>query len=140
MTKRDMMRSSKAVVVLIVATALLASWVTLARAQAGDQTGPAGKTARLSIEVTAGPENKPVAEASVYLKYVAASKHGKQGKIELNLKTNQEGVTHSPEIPRGQVLIQVVAPNWKPFGQYYDAQSDDQTVQIHLERPATKWY
>lgn len=139
MTKRDMMRSSSAVVVLIVA-ALLASWVMLARAQAGDQTGPAGKTTRLSIEVTGGTENKPVAEASVYLKYVAVSKHGKQEKIELNLKTNQEGVTHSPEIPHGQVLIQVVAPNWKPFGQYYDAQSDDQTVQIHLERPTTKWY
>ncbi len=113
MTKRDMMRSSRAVVVLIVA-ALLASWVTLAPAQAGAQTGPAGKTARLSIEVTAGPENKPVAEASVYLKYVAVSKRGKQEKIELNLKTNQEGVTHSPEIPRGQVLIQVVAPAGNP--------------------------
>jgi hypothetical protein len=139
MTKRDMMRSSSAVAVLIVAV-LLASWVTLARAQTGDQTGPPGKTTRLSIEVTGGTENKPVAEASVYLKYVAVSKRGKQEKIELNLKTNQEGVTHSPEIPQGQVLIQVVAPDWKPFGQYYDAQSDDQTVQIHLERPTTKWY
>jgi hypothetical protein len=139
MTKRDMMRSGRAVVVLIVA-ALLASWVTLALAKAGALTGPPGKTTRLSIEVTAGTENKPVAEASVYLKYVAVSKRGKQEKIELNLKTNQEGVTHSPEIPQGQVLIQVVAPDWKPFGQYYDAQSDDQTVQIHLERPTTKWY
>ena len=139
MSRRDTMRSSRAVVVLSVA-ALLTSWVTLVQVKAGAQTGPPATMTRLSIEVTAGTENKPVAEASVYLKYVEVSKHGKQEKVELNLKTNQEGVAHSPEIPKGQVLIQVVAPDWKPFGQYYDAQSDDQTVQIHLERPATKWY
>ena len=89
------------------------------------------ETTRLTITVTGGDEKKPVADASVYLKYQ---------KIELNLKTNQEGKTHSPEIPQGKVLIQIVAPGWKTFGEYYYLQEEDQTIQIHLDRPATRWY
>jgi hypothetical protein len=97
------------------------------------------ETTRLTVTVTGGDEKKPVADASVYLKY-AVAKRIKDQKIELNLKTNQEGITHSPEIPRGKVLIQIVAPGWKTFGQYYDLQEEDPTVEIHLERPTTKWY
>ena len=89
--------------------------------------------------MTGGDEKKPVADASVYVKYVV-DKRIKDQKIELNLKTNQEGITHSPEIPQGKVLIQIVAPGWKTFGQYYDLQEEDQTVEIHLERPKTRWY
>lgn len=126
---------------MIAAMVLLLPWATMALAKAGDQqVYRPPVTTRLSIEVTGGDDKKPVPDASVYLKYVALTKHGKEEKVELNLKTNQEGVTHSPEIPQGKVLIQIVAPGWKTFGQYYDAQSDDQTIQIHLERPTTKWY
>ena len=90
------------------------------RSEAGRQ---AVETTRLTIEVTGGDEKKPVAEASVYVKYVVAVRQAGSKKIELNLKTNQEGVTHSPEIPQGKVLIQIVAPGWKTFGQYYDVQT-----------------
>jgi hypothetical protein len=135
------MKTNRSAAMMVAAVALLLPWVAIARARAGDQqVYRPSLTTRLSIEVTGGDDKKPVAEASVYLKYVSVNKHGKESKIELNLKTNQEGVTHSPEIPQGKVLIQIVAPGWKTFGQYYDAQSDDQTIQIHLERPTTKWY
>ena len=60
--------------------------------------------------------------------------------IEFNLKTNQEGVARSPEIPKGKILIQIVAPTWKTFGEYFDVNQDEQTIQIHLVRPTTKWY
>jgi hypothetical protein len=121
--------------------ALLLCGVTLMRAAPGSQKkdDKQTETTRLTIEVTGGDEKKPVADASVYLKYVVA-KRVKDQKIELNLKTNQEGTTHSPEIPQGKVLIQIVAPGWKTFGEYYDLQEEDQTIQIHLERPATRWY
>jgi hypothetical protein len=135
------MGNNRGAAIMLAAIALLLPTVTLLGARTGDQqVYRPPLTARLSIEVTGGDEKKAVPDASVYLKYVAVNKHGKEEKIELNLKTNQEGVTHSPEIPQGKVLIQIVAPGWKPFGQYYDAQSDDQTIQIHLERPTTKWY
>ncbi len=123
------------------AIAALLSGVTLVAAAPGRQKKDAKQTetTRITLEVTGGDEKKPVADASVYLKYVIA-KRIKDQKLELNLKTNQDGVTHSPEIPQGKVLIQIVAPGWKTFGEYYDLEEEEQTIQIHLDRPATRWY
>lgn len=91
-------------------------------------------TSRLRIEVTGGDSNKPVADASIYLRFP------KEKKVELDLKTNQEGIARSPEIPQGKVLIQIVAPGWKTYGEYHDATDPEQTIQIHLDRPTTHWY
>jgi hypothetical protein len=89
---------------------------------------------RLRIEVTGGDTNKPVSEASVYLRFA------NDKKSELDLKTNQEGIARSPEIPKGKILIQIVAPGWKTYGEYHDVAETEQTIQIHLVRPTTKWY
>ena len=91
-------------------------------------------TSRLRIEVTGGDANKPVADASVYLRFPEKKKD------ELDLKTNLEGVARSPEIRQGKVLIQIVAPGWKTYGEYHDANEPEQTIQIHLLRPTTHWY
>ena len=91
-------------------------------------------TSRLRIEVTGGDTNKPVADASVYLRFPEKKKE------ELDLKTNQEGIARSPEIRQGRVLIQIVAPGWKTYGEYHDATEAEQTIQIHLVRPTTRWY
>ena len=125
--KRHVAAAAVAVVVLFLFGTAFAGSATGRQKKGGKQI----ETTRLTITVTGGDEKKPVADASVYLKYL---------KIELNLKTNQEGITHSPDIPQGKVLIQIVAPGWKTFGEYYDLQEENQTVEIHLERPTTKWY
>lgn len=96
-------------------------------------------TVRLTIVVTGGDEKKPVDSASVYVKFVEARMLAKDKKVEMNLKTNASGVCHSPEIPRGKVLIQVIAPGWKTFGEYYDVDQAEQTINIALSRPP-KWY
>jgi len=96
-------------------------------------------TVRLTIAVTGGDEKKPVDSASVYVKFVEARMLAKDKKIEMNLKTNVSGVCHSPEIPRGKVLIQVIAPGWKTFGEYYEVDQAEQTINIALSHPP-KWY
>ena len=90
---------------------------------------PAG-TATVRIELTGGDTKKPIEDASVYVKF---------NKIEFNLKTNQNGIARSPQVPKGRILIQIVAPGWKTFGQYYDITEDEQTIQINIERPSTRW-
>ena len=97
-------------------------------------------TCRLRIEVTGGEQKKPVADASVYVKYGDEEKILKGKAIELNLKTNQEGVARSPLIPKGRILIQIIAPGWKTYGEWHDVTEDEQTVSIQLVRPPTKWY
>ena len=98
---------------------------------------PSG-SAQVRIELTGGDTKKPIADASVYLKFTE-DKVLRDKKIEFNLKTNQNGVARSPQIPKGRVLIQIVSPGWKTFGQYYDIDQDEQTIQINLERPSNSW-
>ncbi len=97
------------------------------------------KPTRLRIEVTAGEKNQPVENASVYVKYLQERALAKDKKIEMNLKTNRDGVAKVPETPRGRVLVQVIAEGWKPFGRWYDLEEDEQTIKIRLEKPP-RWY
>ena len=97
------------------------------------------KDVRLTIVVTGGEDKKPVDSASVYVRYVEEHKHGKDKKIEMNLKTNQEGVCHVPVIPPGRFVVQVIADGWKTYGEYYDLNQSEQTINITLVRPP-KWY
>jgi hypothetical protein len=93
---------------------------------------------RLTIEVTGGDANKPVENASVYVKTL--NQHLiKDKKTEINVKTNQGGVAHIPAAPTGRVLIQVIAEGWKTYGHWHDITDQQQVIKVHLDRPP-KWY
>jgi|SRR5208283_131370 len=134
------MRFYRSLFVLCVLLVVLAGSLPI-RAQ--ENPAPPKNTApspvnRLTIEVTGGDGNKPVENASVYLKTVEQHLI-KDKKSEVNVKTNQEGIAHIPDIPLGRVLIQIVADGWKTYGHWYDITDPKQTIQIHLDRPP-KWY
>ena len=97
------------------------------------------KDVKLTIVVTGGEDKKPVDSASVYVRFVEEHKHGRDKKIEMNLKTNQSGICHVPVIPPGNFLVQVIADGWKTYGEYYDVNQTEQTININLSRPP-KWY
>jgi len=124
-----------------VAFPALLSLVACAFACAQQSTPPKDAPAqipRLTIEVTGGDANKPVENASVYVK-TEQERLIKDKKTEQNVKTNMTGVAHLPMPPVGRVLIQVVAEGWKPYGRWYDIADPKQVVKIHLDRPP-KWY
>jgi len=108
-------------------------------ADANAKADSGSKDARLTIVVTGGEDKKPIDSASVYVRYVEEHKHGKDKKIEMNLKTNQSGVCHVPVIPPGKFVVQVIADGWKTYGEYYDFSQTEQTINITLVRPP-KWY
>ena len=108
-------------------------------ADANARTDAGSKDVRLTIVVTGGEDKKPIDSASVYVRYVEEHKHGKDKKVEMNLKTNQSGVCHVPVIPPGKFVIQVIADGWKTYGEYYDSNQTEQTINITLVRPP-KWY
>ena len=94
---------------------------------------------RITIEVTGGDKEMPVENASVYFKYIEERKIRKDKKLELNVKTNRDGVAHVPDAPMGRVLIQVIAEGWKSYGRWFDITDPKQIIKLHLERPP-KWY
>jgi hypothetical protein len=108
-------------------------------ADAKAKSDAASNDGRLTIVVTGGEDKKPIDSASVYVRYVEEHKHGKDKKVEMNLKTNQSGVCHVPVIPPGKFLIQVIAEGWKTYGEYYDINQTEPTINILLVRPP-KWY
>lgn len=103
------------------------------------QTPRPGALNRITIEVTGGDNNVPVENASVYLRYIEERKLLKDKKLELNVKTNREGIAHVLEAKPGRVLIQIVADGWKSYGRWFDITDPKQTIKVHLERPP-KWY
>jgi hypothetical protein len=104
----------------------------------GKSVGPASAV-HLTIVVTGGEDKQPVDSASVYVRFVESKVLTRNKKIEMNLKTNMSGVSHVPEIPSGKILIQVIAPGWKTYGEYFEVNQAEQTINISLVRPP-KWY
>jgi hypothetical protein len=97
-------------------------------------------TVKLRIEVVGGADGKPIANASVYVRFNESGGFLHKDKLaELNFKTNQDGSAKVPEIPQGKILIQVIAKGWHTYGKWYDVDTDEQTIQVKLE-PPPHWY
>src|SRR5215471_6247429 len=94
---------------------------------------------RVRIEVVGGDTEAPVENASVYLKYTEEHKMRKDKKVQLNVKTNREGVAHVPDAPLGKALIQVIAEGWKTYGKWVEITDPRQTIRVKLEKPP-HWY
>ena len=125
---------------LLAATAVcLAAQDPAASSPAEKTSTPAEGPKRLTIEVTGGEKSVPIENASVYVKYIEEHIIKKDKKLELNVKTNREGVAHVAEAPVGRALVQIIAEGWKTYGRWYDITDPRQTIKIHLERPP-KWY
>ena len=130
---------------LALAAALVAVYSAAAQGPAPSTPTPKAATpkpdpqARVTIEVTGGEKETPVENASIYVKYIEERKLRKDKKMELNVKTNRDGVAHVPDAPLGRVLIQVLAEGWKSYGRWFDITDPKQTIKIRLERPP-KWY
>ena len=94
---------------------------------------------KLRIVVT-GSGDKPVASASVYVRYnVPGGLIHKDKLAELDLKTSQDGSVKVPVIPQGKILIQVIATGWHTYGKWYDIDQDEELIEIKLD-PPPHWY
>jgi hypothetical protein len=91
----------------------------------------------LTIEVK-NPAGKPVAHASVIVRFIkghSVFKLGKGIRKEWELRTNEEGIAKIPPIPQGTIQIQVIAKNYQTFGDNFDVDDEQKTVEIKLKPP-----
>jgi hypothetical protein len=85
---------------------------------------------------------KPVEHASVVVRFIkghSVVKLGKGIRKEWELQTNQEGIAKIPPIPQGTILIQVIAKNYQTFGDSFDIDEDEKTVEIKLKPPQPQY-
>jgi uncharacterized GH25 family protein len=95
----------------------------------------------LTIHVTS-KSGKPVEDASVIVKFVkghSVVKLGKSIRREWEMRTNQQGSVKIPPIPQGQILIQVIAKDYQTFGQTFDIDEEQKTVEITLNPPQPQY-
>jgi len=95
----------------------------------------------LQIHVT-NDLDKPVDNASVIVKFVegrSITKLGTKIRKSWEVRTTQEGMAKIPDIPKGKILIQVIAKNYQTFGDYVQVDEDQRTVDIKLNRPQKQY-
>lgn len=100
----------------------------------------AAEMTRLRI-VVSNPDGKPIDRAAVIVKFVKGRSKIKFTKIrkEWELRTSQEGVAKIPAIPQGKILIQVIAKNYQTFGETFDVDEEEKTIEIKLKPPQQQY-
>ena len=117
-------------------TLLLAGLLCLAASalHAGDMT-------KLTVLVkTQG--GHPIDRASVVVRFVEGRSYIKLGKkirTSFELRTNQEGEARIPEIPQGKIRVQVIAKGYQTFGQIFDVDDDEKTIEVKLNPPQQQY-
>jgi hypothetical protein len=114
---------------------LLALTLPVALLRADDLT-------RLQIHVT-NERGKPVDRASVIVKFIngrSVKALGlKKARLSWELKSSQEGLAKIPGIPKGKILIQIIAKNYQTFGDTFDIDEDERLIEIVLKEPQSQY-
>jgi hypothetical protein len=91
-----------------------------------DLSGHKDKKGTLRVLVTGKENTKPVNGADVIVR-------AKDEGFEESTKTDSQGAASIASVPRGNVLIQIVASGWKTWGGQVGFK-DDKPIQITLEK------
>lgn len=96
---------------------------------------------KLRVEVR-NVDEKPVERASVVVRFVqgrSVIKLGKKIKTHWEMRTNNDGVANIPPIPQGKILIQVIAKPYQTFGQTFDVNEEEKTIEVKLNPPQPQY-
>ena len=63
----------------------------------------------------------------------------KKARLSWELKSSQEGMAKIPSIPKGKILVQIIAKNYQTYGETYDIDDDERTVEIVLKDPQSQY-
>ena len=95
---------------------------------------------KLNMVVTT-ESGRPIDQASVIVRFVRGHAVFKLKKLRTTyeLRTNQDGEAKVPEIPQGEIRIQVIAKGYQTFGQIFDVTEEEKTIEIKLNLPQQQY-
>ena len=95
---------------------------------------------KLNMVVTT-ESGRPIDHASVVVRFVRGHVVFKLKKLRTTyeLRTNQDGEAKVPEIPQGEIRIQVIAKGFQTFGQIFDVTEEEKTIEIKLNPPQQQY-
>jgi hypothetical protein len=95
----------------------------------------------LKIHITS-QSGKPVDRAEVIVRFVKGHslvKLGKSIRTTWDLRSNEDGYARIPPIPQGTILVQVIAKNYQTFGETFDVDEEEKTLEIKLNPPQAQY-
>lgn len=100
----------------------------------------AGDMTKLKIVVTTR-SGRPIDRADVIVRFGGRSivKLGKMVRTTWEMRSSQEGVAEIPDMPKGQIRIQVIAKGYQTFGDTFDVSEDERTIEIKLNPPQKQY-
>jgi hypothetical protein len=87
---------------------------------------------------------RPIDRAEVILRWKANAKHprasfGRNLRTQFEERTDQDGTITFPGVPQGSIQIQINAHGYQTFGQIYDVDDEEKTVEIKLNPPQQQY-
>jgi hypothetical protein len=104
-------------------------------------TMPGATGTRLTVQVNSADTGRAIDRASVIVRFRHGLNPVKMKKIitSWEAKTSQEGTVKIPELPMGEVTIQVIAEHYQTFGDVFELTMPEQTVAIKLNPPQAQY-
>ena len=104
-------------------------------------TMPGAPGTRLTVQVNSADTGKPIDRASVIVRFRHGLNPVKMKKIITNweTQTSQQGSVSIPEMPMGEVMIQIIAEHYQTFGDVFQLTMPEQTIAIKLNPPQTQY-
>jgi len=96
---------------------------------------------KLNVHVTT-LSGKPIDHADVVVKFVSGRsliELGKKIMTSWEVRSNQEGIAKVPEIPQGNILIQVIAKGYQTFGQTFEVYALEKTIEVKMNSPQEQY-
>lgn len=96
---------------------------------------------KLTVQVNSLETGKPIDRASVIVRFRHGLNPVKMKKIltSWETKTNQMGSVTIPEIPMGEITVQVIADHYQTFGDVFQLTMPEQTIAIKLNPPQPQY-
>ena len=95
----------------------------------------------VSVKTLAG---RPVDRAEVILRWHANAKHprssfSKNVRTQFESRTDQDGTVSFPGVPQGSIQVQVNAHGYQTFGQIFEIDQEEKTVDVKLNPPQQQY-
>lgn len=95
----------------------------------------------LTVQVNSASTGRPIDRASVIVQFRHGLNPVKMKKLitRWETKTSQEGSVAIPELPMGEIQIQVIAEHYQTFGDIFQLNQPQQTIAIKLNSPQAQY-
>ena len=93
------------------------------------------ESARLTLQVVAGEDKQPVADAHVVVRFAEERMLRRDKTTSWETKTNRKGVAVLAGIPLGAIKVQVIAKGYQTYGDEHELSQPEEELTIQLEPP-----